>query len=91
MGWVKLLGHAARPSMSRSGADVPVGSRSQNLYPTHTAVQRDPKNRFFNSIGIRRTQTGVRSELESVEFTIFQDRTIRREVGTPPETVSRQQ
>ncbi len=29
MGRVKLPGHASRPSMARSGADVPVGSRSQ--------------------------------------------------------------
>jgi len=47
MGWVKLLGHAARPSMGRLGADtaqaalstgsrshlVPVGSQSQWVLP----------------------------------------------------------
>ena len=32
--WVFLLRHAARPSMARSGADIPVGSRSQEEYPT---------------------------------------------------------
>jgi len=52
MGRVKGLGHAARPSLARSVADmaqatlstgsrshlVHVGSRPQTLYPTHTAV-----------------------------------------------------
>jgi hypothetical protein len=43
MSWVKLLGHAAGPSMGRSGADIPVVSRSQNLYPTHAAVMYGTK------------------------------------------------
>ncbi len=32
--WVYLLRHASSSSMSRSGADFPVGSRSQEVYPT---------------------------------------------------------